>query len=117
MVEIKMTESQLLALTDLVAQHLVESDHTEVYIDVVRQVETLADDLLLLLMDRSPAVVRSLDTTTPEWTFTEYGSGGGKAVVVLTADQAAEIKQLLNWQQNDKESATQTSFTPEDLDE
>lgn len=47
---IELTASQLMALRDLVAEHLRCPNATEVYIDVVRDVETTPSDLLVALM-------------------------------------------------------------------
>jgi hypothetical protein len=45
-----LTESQRMALLDLVAEYIRTPGHTEVFIDVGRRVETTPESLLLALM-------------------------------------------------------------------
>lgn len=46
---IDLSPSQIMALRDLVAQHLARPEHTEVYVDAARGVETTAAELLVTL--------------------------------------------------------------------
>lgn len=49
-VTIRLTTSQLMALKDLVLEHLLCPTHTEVYIDVWRNIETTPEELLQVLV-------------------------------------------------------------------
>ena len=47
---VTLTPSQLLALTDLVCEHVQREEHTAVYLDVVRDVQTTPTELLAVLL-------------------------------------------------------------------
>jgi enhancing lycopene biosynthesis protein 2 len=51
---IELTSSQLMALKDLVAEHLRCPNRTEVYVDVTRDVETTPEELLVALVNQNP---------------------------------------------------------------
>ena len=56
---IELSTSELMALKDLVLEHVLAlkrgEKRTEVYVDIVKQVETTPEDLLLALTSQEPA--------------------------------------------------------------
>lgn len=52
------TDSELMALADLVANELRRADHTEVYYDVARGIETTPERLLFRLLNACEATPR-----------------------------------------------------------
>ena len=51
---IELTSSQLMALKDLIIEHLRCPKRTDVYVDVCAQVETTPEDLLAALVLQDP---------------------------------------------------------------
>ena len=48
---VDLSPSQVLALANIVAHDLLQPDHVEVHVDIVRRVETTPEELLYLLVD------------------------------------------------------------------
>lgn len=46
-----LTQSQVMALCDILVAYLLQPEHTEVFHDVVHQIDTTPEELLQLFMD------------------------------------------------------------------
>ena len=97
---VQLTNSQRMALVNILGEELARPHHTEVYFDVVKGVETKPEDLFVLFMDYNDAItplLKKLRETFDAQTVAETKRFGGiPSKSGFQLDLETAIAELLN---------------------